>query len=91
MLARLQFVTDRSFVFTSISVNLKEHTTTLRALVTVQPQSPWRDSTPTVLQILSFGCMAGLNKTRLGFVLGCIYPRCGASIGIDADSVRIFM
>jgi hypothetical protein len=41
MLARLQFVTDRSFVFTSISVNLKEHTTTLRALVTVQPQSPW--------------------------------------------------
>ena len=35
MLAKLQSVIDRSSVFTLISVNLKEHTTTLRALVTV--------------------------------------------------------
>ena len=35
MLAKLQSVTDRSSVFTSISVNLKELTITLRALVTV--------------------------------------------------------
>jgi hypothetical protein len=41
MLARLQSVTDRSFVFTSISANIKEHTTTLRALVTVWPQPLW--------------------------------------------------
>ena len=44
MLAKLQSVTDRSSVFTSISVNLKEHTTTLRALVTVWPQPPWLSS-----------------------------------------------
>ena len=41
MLARLQSVADRSFVFTSISANIKEHTTTLRALVTVWPQPLW--------------------------------------------------
>tara|TARA_B100001564_G_scaffold346142_1_gene345551 strand:- start:135 stop:254 length:120 start_codon:yes stop_codon:yes gene_type:complete len=35
MLAKLLSVTDRSSVFTSISVNLKELTITLRALVTV--------------------------------------------------------
>ena len=47
--------------------------------------------TPTVLQILSFGCMAALNKPRLGFVLGCIHSRGGASIGIDADYVCMCM
>ena len=47
--------------------------------------------TPTVLQILSFGCMTALNNPRLGFALECIYSSGGASIGIDADSVCVCM
>ena len=35
--------------------------------------------------------MTALNKSRLGFVLGCIHSRGGGSIGIDADSVCMCM
>ena len=91
MLARLQSVADRSFVFTSISANIKEHTTTLRALVTVQRQSPW--PIPRQPSSKSFRLDEWLlcNRTRLGFVLGCIHSRGGGFIGIDADSVCMCM
>ena len=91
MLARLQSVTDRSSVFVSNAVNLKEHTTTLRALVTVQRQSPWL--IPRQPSSKSFRLDEWLlcNRTRLDFVLGCIHTRGGGFIGIDIDYVRMFM
>ena len=91
MLARLQSVTDRSSVVTSNLVNQKEQATKLRALVTVQPQSPWL--IPRQPSSKSFRLDEWLlcNRTRLGFVPGCIHSRVGGFIGIDGDYVRMFM
>ena len=91
MLARLQSVTDRSSVFVSNAVNLKEHTTTLRALVTVQRQSPWPIPRQPFSKSFRLDEWLLCNRTRLGFVLGCIHTRGGGFIGIDVDYVRIFM